>query len=159
MENKQNKLIISRGLPGSGKTTLASKLCQQDIDSGLNAVMIAADDFFTVNGEYKFDFKLINAAHQYCFGTAFFHLSRGCNVYVHNTSTQRWQIEPYVDLACKNGYQWHIIEPTTKWRYDVSECTKRNTHGVPEATIQKMKDQWESTKDLLKAFEKYEIKT
>lgn len=148
---KSNKLIVVRGISGSGKSTLAQKL--HDADE--NSVMVAADDFFMVDGEYKFTFSLIQMAHNWCSGTAFYHLLRGKNVYVHNTFCERWQIEPYIDFAHKNGYEWEILEPTTKWRYDVAECAKRNTHGVPEATIQKMFDKWVPTKQLMKDFEKY----
>ena len=148
---KENKLILCKGLPGSGKSTLAQKLHEADE----NSVMVAADDFFMVDGEYRFSFNLLQMAHNWCSGTAFYHLLRGKNVYVHNTFIERWTCESYIDFAHKNGYKWDIIEPKTKWKYDIAECAKKNTHGLTEAMIQKMFDKWDSTKDLMKAFEKY----
>ena len=144
------KLTICRGIPSSGKTTLALKLAKEK-----NGVAVSADDFFTIEGVYSWTGSLIQMAHKYCVGTAFYHLFRGKDVFVHNTFCERWTIEEYIDFAHKNDYDWDIIEPTTKWRYDPEECAKKNTHGVPLATIQKMKDKFESTKDILKAFEKY----
>lgn len=147
------KLTVCRGLPGSGKTSLANKLAEKT-----SGICIAADDFFThEDGTYHFNFNLLEVAHNYCIGTAFYHLSRGKNVYVHNVFAERWTVEKFVDFAHRNGYEWDIIEPTTKWKNDVAECAKRNTHGLTEAMIQKMADKWESTKDLMKAFEKYQV--
>ena len=58
MENKKVKeLIIIRGLPGAGKSTLAKSL------GGIN---IEADQYFMVDGEYKFDSSKIKLAHNYC---------------------------------------------------------------------------------------------
>ena len=49
-------LIIMRGCPGSGKSYLASKLSR-------GGAVLAADDFWMDNGEYKFDPERINEAH------------------------------------------------------------------------------------------------
>lgn len=145
------KLTIVKGLPGSGKTTLALKLTKEK-----NGVAVAADDFFThEDGSYKWSGKLIKAAHEWCLGVSFYHLSRGKDVFVHNVFAQKWTAEKFIDFAHENGYDWDIIEPTTKWKFDVPELAKRNTHGLSEAMIQKIHDSWEPTKDILKAFEKY----
>lgn len=153
MTIKKPKLTLVRGIPGSSKTTLATKLAKEN-----GGVAVSADDFFTHDdGNYKFNFSLIRAAHQYCLGKIFYHLSRGEDVYAHNTYTQKWEMEMTIDIASQAGYDWDIVEPTVKWRYDVEECARKNTHGVPLATIQKMKDRFESTKDILKAFEKYRV--
>lgn len=145
------KLTLVRSPSGAGKSTLALKLAKEK-----NGVAVSADDFFTHDdGTYKWTGKLIAAAHQYSLGTAFYHLFRGKDVFVHNVFQSRWQCEPYIDFAHNNGYEWDIIEPTTKWKMDAAELAKRNTHGLSEQMIQKVIDGWETTKDLLKAFEKY----
>jgi len=51
------ELFLLRGLPGSGKSTLAKSL------GGIN---IEADQYFMVDGEYKFDSSKIKLAHNYC---------------------------------------------------------------------------------------------
>ena len=50
------KLILVRGCSGSGKTTFAGLLSEY---------VISADDYFTKNGEYKFDATKLHFAHQY----------------------------------------------------------------------------------------------
>lgn len=142
---KPNKLILCRGCPGSGKTTLVKKLAKEN-----DGICVAADDFFTFeNGIYNFSFSLIQAAHEYCLGTAFYHLLRGKNVYVHNVFAERWTIVKYCDFAHKNHYNWEILEPKTKWRYDAAILAEKNVHGLTAPMIQKMLDRWESTKDIL----------
>lgn len=32
--------------------------------------------------------------------------------------------------ALKHGYAIELVEPDTPWRYDVNECTRRNSHQV-----------------------------
>ena len=144
------QLKVIRGIPGSGKSYLSAKLGKE-----IDAVVISTDDFFMVNGEYKFDYRYISVAHKWCHGIVAYNLMRGKSVIVNNTFTCAWEIVPYIDMAHQLGIVWEILEPTTKWRYNVEECVKRNTHNVPEATIQKMMDRFEKTSDLLKAFEKY----
>ena len=150
---KKNKLTLCRGIPSSGKTTLAKKIV--DADETGNTVMVSADDFYTHDdGSYNFDFSLIKMAHAYCQGVAFYHLARGKNVVVHNTFTQKWEVGPYLETAISCGYEWDIIEPKTKWKSDPSVCAEKNTHNVPLASIEKMAARWETTKSIVEYFNK-----
>jgi adenylate kinase family enzyme len=46
-----------RGLPGSGKSTKAKKI------AGEKGVIYSTDDYFMVNGEYKYNPKMILEYH------------------------------------------------------------------------------------------------
>ena len=59
----QGELILLRGLPGAGKSTLAKVILQfRETDE---PEVLSADDFFVnENGVYEFDAQKIKEAHQ-----------------------------------------------------------------------------------------------
>lgn len=139
------KLIIIRGLPSSGKTTLAIKKRNHLMNIG-SVVMIATDDFFTIDNVYHWDSNFLSEAHSWNYFRFVKHVFNKVEyIILHNTATTFWEIEKYVKFAIKHGYEIEVCEPDTPWKYDVDELTKRNTHGVPKETIQKMLDRMEST--------------
>jgi len=131
MENKKVKeLIIIRGLPGAGKSTLAKSL------GGIN---IEADQYFMVDGEYKFDSSKIKLAHNYCQSqTQAWMGSNGEQVnvdriVVSNTFTQEWEMDYYYKLAEKYGYRVYSLVVENRHG-------GVNEHGVPE---EKMRNRFE----------------
>lgn len=147
------KLFLVRSPSGGGKTTLAKKIQSENPGS----VMVAADDFFEYNDDYHYKGELISIAHKYCVGVTFYNLVRGNSVIVHNTFTETWQMEEYIQTAFKLKIPWEILEPNTKWKNDIDELEKRNVHRVPRSTIEKMLKVWVPTKEVIKHFSKYEI--
>ena len=84
-------LYLVGGLPGSGKTTVADEMMVSDT---------TADDFFIDrDGVYRFDSDKIPAAHAWCLQETTRHIYEGRTTVVHNTFTQRWEMEPYIQLA------------------------------------------------------------
>jgi predicted kinase len=121
-----NKLILVRGLPGSGKTTYAKTLKKY--------ILIEADTFFEDdNGWYNFDPKKLPEAHHFCKKVTKILLESGQNVVVANTFTQLWELQPYIDMAVELGLSYKIIRMNS---------TYENIHHVPEDTIKKMKDRF-----------------
>lgn len=129
------KLVLISGISGSGKTTLAEKLIK---DNG-GGKIFTTDDFFMVDGEYKFNYKFISAAHKWNMGRAALAMFVGEPlIVIPNTNLQDWEVLPYVEQAVDAGYTVDIVEPKTKWKGDVQECAKKNTHGLTEGMIEKM---------------------
>lgn len=128
-------LFIMRGLPGSGKSTLARQL---------GGVVYSTDDFFMVNGEYRFDASKLAVFHQMNQDRIKDAMqSREPIIVVDNTNVEAWQIRPYVCLADQYGYRIEIKMPETLWMWDVDVLVERNTHKVPKETLQKMKDRFQ----------------
>lgn len=125
-------LNIIRGLPGSGKTTVG--LCLMDFD---HSKCFEADKFFMIKEEYNFIPEILPCAHDWCKRQVESYMKftkREC--VVSNTFTQKWEYQPYLDLAEKYGYDVQIIECHGKFK---------SVHNVPDYVIQKMKERWEPT--------------
>lgn len=102
------KLILMRGVSGSGKSTLAKQLAEQSS----NHVIYSTDDFFMVDGQYKFDPKKIRVNHQRNQDRTYKAMKDGVElVIVDNTNTQAWEMKPYVEAAIKLGYEVEIRQP------------------------------------------------
>ena len=124
------KLILVRGVSGSGKTTYAKKLINDDPSLS----HYEADMFFYKNGNYKFNPNKLNLAHHWCKIQTENDLQNSKSVIVSNTFTQKWEIEPYIQLAIK--YNADIVIKKATGNY-------QNVHGVPDEVVEKMRSRWE----------------
>lgn len=123
-------LFIIRGVPGSGKSTMAKMLCP--IDN-----ICEADKFFYKDGQYKFDATKIKQAHEWCRHQVEARMQIGEDrIAVSNTFTREWEMAPYFDLANKMGYV--VISIIVENRHG-----GQNVHGVPDDTINQMKQRFE----------------
>lgn len=115
------KLIIVRGLPGSGKSTFAKTLFANHLE---------ADMYFMTDGEYEFNPNKLHDAHIWCQNTTDHIISNGCDVVVSNTFTTMKEMKPYIEIAHKHNAE--IV---------VYRCVKDygSIHDVPETTIERMK--------------------
>jgi len=149
------KLIILRGLPSSGKSTLANQFSRNNLVTidgvGQRAPIHSTDNFFLrPNGYYDFNHTLLSDAHKWNKNNVATHLALHVFVIVvDNTHTTYREIKPYLELANKYHYQVYLCIPSTEWRWSVEECFNRNSHGVPKDTIQKMMDRFESNGDII----------
>lgn len=123
------ELFLLRGLPGAGKSTLAKSLGGKHIE---------ADMFFlNEDGTQWFDGKKVPDAHRWCQSIVGGWMSDNEErIVVSNTFTQEWEMKDYYDWAKDFGYKVYtlIVE---------NRHGGINEHGVPEKTIQKMKNKFE----------------
>lgn len=139
-----SSLLLVRGLPGSGKTTFAELLASSVDPEGFPYNMFAADDFFMVDGEYRFDPSKLGAAHADCLARTRKALEdETVAVVVHNTFTQRWEMQPYLELAEEFGVRVTVTSVFDGGCSD-EELAQRNSHGVPTEAIRKMRQRWEN---------------
>jgi len=118
------EIVLIRGVPGSGKTTIAkTKYAEHQL--------VEADMFFERGGEYQYDRDKIKDAHKWCQDIALRWLNMGYDVVVANTFTRVWEMQPYLDM----GYPVKVVEATGN--YD-------NVHGVPSEIVERMRERFEA---------------
>lgn len=145
-------LIIMRGIPGSGKSSLAERIRYELLRKNQTGFIYSSDDFWMKNGEYKFIPTLLGKAHAWNL-TRF---AKSCEAkhdfaIIDNTNTTWGDCRLYVQKMRELTEDRRVTfyEPDTDWKNDAEICAKKNTHGVPQASIQKMLDRFESQESIL----------
>jgi predicted kinase len=130
---KGNVLIVLRSCSGAGKSTFAEYLeylCAGNLDS----VTCCADDYFEVDGEYKFDFTKLDQAHKWCRDKAKQAMDVETKmVIIANTNTSRRDYKDYVSYAEKRGYVIRELVLTNPQR-------SKNVHNVPADVLVKQEN-------------------
>ncbi|KAE8629428.1 hypothetical protein XENTR_v10000484 [Xenopus tropicalis] len=133
-------LILLRGAPGSGKTTLARMLLQQN-PLGIN---LSTDEYFYKKGQYRYDVNLLGEAHEWNHKRAKEAFEKNISpIIIDNTNLQAWEMKPYVSMAMKHKYKVTFREPDTWWKYKPKELERRNSHGVTKEKIKRMLENFE----------------
>lgn len=119
------RLIIIRGLPGAGKSTLAKSL---------NVLHVEADMFHMRDGDYQWKAENVSKAHQWCKAQVEEAMLFGFDVAVSNTFTRIGEFEDYIELGQKYKYDIKIIACKNHFG---------NVHHVPLETLIKMRNRWQ----------------
>uniref|UniRef100_A0A8C8RTW9 NEDD4 binding protein 2 like 2 n=1 Tax=Pelusios castaneus TaxID=367368 RepID=A0A8C8RTW9_9SAUR len=136
----QKLLLILRGLPGSGKTTLSRIILGQNHDG----VVFSTDDYFRQQDGYTYNVAQLGDAHDWNQKRAKQAMDQGRSpIIIDNTNTQAWEMKPYVEMALGKGYRVEFHEPDTWWKFDPEELEKRNKHGVSREKIAQMLERYE----------------
>jgi predicted kinase len=133
--------FIMRGIPGSGKSTVAHMIADSFKNNGDRASVHSTDDLCMVDGEYHFDPELAGARHAQNLENFKDSLERGIPcVIVDNTNVSQEQYTPYWKAAKDAGYRPIFVELPHP---PPLVAANRNAHGVPIEVINKMILCWE----------------
>jgi AAA domain len=121
--------IVLRGLPGSGKSTIAQRLVELH-----GRVHLEADQHFVANGVYRFDPARAADAHAVVARDTLAALQAGRRVVVANTHVRLWEMAAVVGAARLAGRTICFLECRGAWP---------NVHGLAESVIVSMRQRWE----------------
>jgi predicted kinase len=132
MASNKKSLVLLRGIPGSGKTTLAEILNENG-----KYPVFSIDQYFTdATGNYKFDHLKNHVAYEECRKNTEQEMKKATEkIFVDNTFTLDWEMEPYFILAKENEYKIFVV---TVENYHGS----MNIHKIPDEQIRKMADKY-----------------
>ena len=131
-------IIFIRGVPGTGKTTLAERIFR-----AWRIPYVEADQYMSRFGEFHFDPRLLSEAHDWCRNTAFAFRSTYGHVVVSNTFVRMWEMQQYFTNDWIKNQPAVVLEFSNKNLYG-------SIHGVPDQKIQGMVERWEPITPALK---------
>ena len=139
-QRQRPRLQIIRGLPGSGKTTLAVKRFA-------NLMRLETDMFFSRKGQYRFTKKLnkeacdwfLDMVDDFCF-RGFDFVTTG----VFAAHTER--LDKVIEAGLVYGYEVYIKTLTTDFG---------SLHGVPQEHLKAMAEAFVSERELKRRYGKY----
>ena len=127
-----SKLVVFRGIPGSGKSTMAKKMRDTLIEMGETVGYYEADMYWMGDdGEYHFDPKRLQDAHTWCQDKVREALHNCSVVIVANTNLTKFEMDIWKEIADDANAKMEVFHLKTQYG---------NVHGVPEETIERMKE-------------------
>ena len=134
-------VILFRGRPSSGKSTLAALLTE---------FVLAADSYpgLYEDGifrgmEMKDGIPMIKLAHQWCQSGVEDLMKEAVGIIgVANTFTQRWEMQAYFDMARKWDYRVFVVD-LYDGGLDDEKLAARSQHNVPVEAIRRMRSRYE----------------
>ena len=136
----KSKVVIMRGLPGSGKSYLSNHCSEEDI------AICSADDYFNeAGGTYNFNPRSLPKAHAKCC-ESFLQAVKDEKkvVIVDNTNSMIWEYKLYIYLCKLLGIEYHILEIPHPSHDIASKYSSRNLHKVNATSIKLLTDRWEA---------------
>jgi len=102
-----------------------------------NSVEFSADDFMYADGQ-EFDPARLAECHKKCQNAVRTVLAENSNatVFVHNTFTQTWEMEPYFEIAGKTDTLVHTIVVENRHG-------NNSVHDVPDGTMSRMRQRFD----------------
>lgn len=136
------KLIIVRGIPGTGKSTKAKELMHQIYKNTSEKVIhVEADMYFErFGGIYNWNPELLRHAHRWCIDTALVYLEKDYNVIVSNTFTVMSEMSEYLDHVFMYNHEYEIITMDKEYG---------SIHSVPASTMLRMRERFMSHEEII----------
>ncbi len=135
-------LLLVRGLPGSGRTTLAEMLAgdhgakvdpERSLLPGLSPLTPVG--MAQVEADSLIDVGLLMRI-------------RSPLIVLEGTFAQKYTMRPIARLAVDAGYEVAVREPNTDWAHDPVNCAAHSSRHLPASEYQRVARMWESDTEL-----------
>lgn len=136
------QVIILRGLPGSGKSSLATHLI---FGSPATEARICSADYFFIqsDGQYIWKQEQLGAAHGYCRERFMAALVGNVGlIIIDNTNTTKKEYCFYEEEAERAGYEVTVLIVGNFSDKALEKYQARNLHGVSLETLRRMRDRF-----------------
>jgi predicted kinase len=126
------KIVIMRGVPGSGKSFEAAAQKATVEALGKTVSIRSTDDQFMKDGVYCFNPKFLGSNHNKNISL----VEEDCKnkidvVIVDNTNIKQYAVNPYLVIAKRHGYDVELKEINT----DLDVCLQRNSTRSPDRQV------------------------
>jgi predicted kinase len=139
-QTRYQRLFVLRGLPGSGKSTVAREMVANmtTYDKGkatnIQLVAVSRDDFRKMFNGRRLGLprqeQLVTIAQD---ATILGVLEAGCDVIVHNTSLRDSDIRHFARLAAQAGAEMHVVD--LRGLVSLEECIRRDALRTGDASL------------------------
>lgn len=146
----KNRMIIMRGIPGSGKSFTARAIANRYPSN--RVVIYSTDDYWSAT-ETPFNKKSLWKAHKWNQERTEKTLKEKkvwC-VIIDNTNVKKWEAKPYVKAAIRNGFNNIQFKEPTSWWWAFKTSSKTQcidmcslkAPSVPRGVLERMFDNFE----------------
>lgn len=141
------QVVIMRGVPGSGKSTMAAKILEHSIKTYGSAIVCSNDDYpgYYPEGVYAWTRERAKEARKWCQEKFEQAIKDGVAVViVDNCHLTEKSYSFYKQAAEAAGYEvsFNVFQPEARLEY-AKACAARNKHGVDLGMIINMMKSWE----------------
>ena len=146
-------VIINRGIPASGKSSIAKEIASVLCENGYDAVPCSTDDFFISNGEYHFDATKLREYHLKNQDRFYQALKNGCELVIcDNTNLEPWEAKPYYNMAKEFEYKVILMDFKARKLEDhiAAQTHYDYKHNIPKEIVQSMYERYEKYEELTK---------
>jgi predicted ABC-type ATPase len=144
-ERGMSTVVIMRGMPGSGKSTMAAEIAflLQRVYGRHTMVCSADEQMYNAAGEYTWSAESVRLAHDRCFMEyCSVLLTNAFAIIVDNTNIRVDEYQRYEDGALARGYCVLFVAFDCDGVEAAVELCQRTTHDIPRIQLQRRYEQY-----------------